>query len=149
MVKSPVVYLAGLLRGLGRGIDTSSWAWLGDMSGQRLFYPPDVAGWDDSRWLDTATFRGRWAVANYALSPYSLSDRKGPKVPNDPEAIVKGALKVLADPTIRPQTRALLLRFARQSLAGAQTGWKAKAYPPLVANAVRQLLATSPDYQTC
>jgi uncharacterized protein (DUF1800 family) len=148
MVKPPVVYTAGLLRGLGRGVDTSSWTWLADMAGQRLFYPPDVAGWDDSRWLDTATFRGRWSVANYALSPYSLSDRKGPAVPNDPEAIVEGALAVLGDPTIRPATRALLLRFARSSLAGAKTGWKAKAYPPLVANAVRQLLATSPDYQT-
>jgi uncharacterized protein (DUF1800 family) len=148
MVKPPVVYLAGLLRGLGRGVDTASWVWLGGMAGQRLFYPPDVAGWDDTRWLDTATFRGRWALANYALGPYSLSDRKGPTVPNDPEAIVKGALKVLGEPTIRPATRALLLRFARSSLAGAKTGWKAKAYPPLVANAVRQLLATSPDYQT-
>jgi uncharacterized protein (DUF1800 family) len=148
MVKPPVVYTAGLLRALGRGIDTSSWAWLAGMAGQRLFYPPDVAGWDDSRWLDTATFRGRWSVANYALSPFSLSDRKGPAVPNDPEAIVRGALAVLGDPTIRPATRALLLRFARSSLAGAKSGWKAKAYPPLVANAVRQLLATSPDYQT-
>ncbi len=149
MVKPPAVYLAGLLRGLGRGVDTASWVWLGGMAGQRLFYPPDVAGWDDGRWLDTATFRGRWAVANYALSPYSLSDRRGPTVPNDPEAIVAGALRVVGEPTIRPETRELLLRFARSSLAGARTGWKAKAYPPLVANAVRQLLVTSPDYQTC
>ena len=28
MVKPPVVYLAGLLRALGRGIDTESWVWL-------------------------------------------------------------------------------------------------------------------------
>ena len=149
MVKPPVVYLAGLLRGLGRGVDTTSWVWLGGMAGQRLFYPPDVAGWDDARWLDTATFRGRWALANYALQPFSLSDRNGPAVPNDPDAIVRGALEVLGGPTIRRETRELLLRFARSSLAGARSGWKAKAYPPLVANAVRQLLATSPDYQTC
>jgi uncharacterized protein (DUF1800 family) len=149
MVKPPVVYLAGLLRGLGRSVDSQSWVWLGDMSGQRLFYPPDVSGWDDSRWLDTATFRGRWTIANYALGPYALSDRKGPQVPNDPEAIVDGALKVVGGPTIRPQTREMLLRFARSSLAGAQSGWKAKSYPPLVANAVRQLLVCSPDYQTC
>jgi uncharacterized protein (DUF1800 family) len=148
MVKPPVVYLVGLLRGLGRGIDTSSWVWLGDMAGQRLFYPPNVAGWDDTRWIDTATFRGRWAIANNALAPFSLRENRGPKVPNDPEAIVKGALKVMGNPTIRPETRALLLDFARDSLKGA-TGWKAKSYPPLVANAVRQLLAVSPDLQTC
>jgi Protein of unknown function (DUF1800) len=60
MVKSPTVFNAGLLRRLGRGVDTTAWAWLGSMAGQQLFYPPNVAGWDDSRWLDTATWRGRW-----------------------------------------------------------------------------------------
>ncbi len=79
MVKPPVVYTAGLLRALGRGIDTSAWVWLDDEAGQRLFYPPNVAGWDDSRWLDTATFRGRWDVAGYALQPSQLDGkhRKG------------------------------------------------------------------------
>ena len=151
MVKSPVVYIAGLLRGLGRGIDTTAWVWLAEGAGQRLFYPPNVAGWDDSRWLDTNTFHGRWWIANTALEKVSIGDRKGkkaPKVPNDPEAIVKGALAVLGNPTIRPETRRELLTFARSSLKSA-TGWKADAYPPLVANAVRQLLAVSPDLQTC
>ena len=70
MVKSPAVYTAGLLRRLGRGIDTTSWAWLGSMAGQQLFYPPNVAGWDDSRWLDTATWRGRWCTrGHYVLRP--------------------------------------------------------------------------------
>jgi uncharacterized protein (DUF1800 family) len=151
MVKPPVVYIAGLLRGLNRGVDTSAWIWLSEGAGQRLFYPPNVAGWDDSRWLDTNTFRGRWSIANTALEKVSLGDRKnkkGPKVPNDPEAIVKGALAVLGNPTIRPETHNELLTFARSSLKTA-TGWKAESYPPLVANAVRQLLAVSPDLQTC
>jgi len=151
MVKPPVVYIAGLLRGLNRGVDTSAWVWLSEGAGQRLFYPPNVAGWDDSRWLDTNAFRGRWDIANTALEKVSLGDRKGkkgPKVPNDPEAIVKGALAVLGNPTIRPETRSELLTFARGSLKDA-TGWKAESYPPLVANAVRQLLAVSPDLQTC
>ena len=60
MVKPPVVYIAGLLRGLNRGVDTSAWVWLSEGAGQRLFNPPNVAGWDDSRWLDTNAFRGRW-----------------------------------------------------------------------------------------
>ena len=69
MVKPPAVYTAGLLRALGRGVDTQAWAWLSSESGQRLFMPPNVSGWDDERWLDTATFRGRWEVANYATQP--------------------------------------------------------------------------------
>ena len=98
--------------GLGRGIDTTAWVWLAEGAGQRLFNPPNVAGWDDSRWLDTNTFHGRWWIANTALEKVSIGDRKGkkaPKVPNDPEAIVKGALAVLGNPTIGPETRRELL----------------------------------------
>ncbi|MGI8605672.1 MAG: DUF1800 family protein [Gaiellaceae bacterium] len=71
MVKPPVVLVAGMLRGLGRGVDTDAWAWIGDMCGQHLFYPPNVSGWQDERWLDTATFRGRWHAVNRALAPYT------------------------------------------------------------------------------
>ena len=67
MVIPPVVFNAGLLRALGRGIDTTAWAWLALFTGQRLLMPPNVAGWDDTRWLDTSTMRGRWMTANYAL----------------------------------------------------------------------------------
>ena len=44
-------------------IDTSIWWSLGQQAGQQLFYPPDVGGWDYTRWLDTATFRARWFIA--------------------------------------------------------------------------------------
>jgi uncharacterized protein (DUF1800 family) len=147
MVKPPVVYTAGLLRGLGRGIDTTAWTWLAGMAGQRLFYPPNVAGWEDDRWLDTATFRGRWYVANYALSAYTASEKKGHTVPNDADAIVAGAVRLLGSPTLRPATRRAVTSFARASLKQAN-GWKARSYPPLVANAVRQLIAVSPDLMT-
>ena len=147
MVKPPVVYTAGLLRGLGRGIDTTAWTWLADMAGQRLFYPPNVAGWEDDRWLDTATFRGRWYLANYALSAYTASEKKGHTVPDDADEIVAGALRLLGSPSIRPATRRAVTSFARASLKQAN-GWKAKSYPPLVANAVRQLIAVSPDLIT-
>jgi len=43
MVKPPVVYNAGLLRAIGRGIDTTAWTWLGSMAGQQLFYAADFA----------------------------------------------------------------------------------------------------------
>ena len=64
MVKPPVVQAAGMLRAVGRGIDTDAWAWLCDQAGQMLFEPPNVSGWDDTRWLDTATFRARWQMAS-------------------------------------------------------------------------------------
>ena len=102
MVKPPAVYTAGLLRALGRGVDTQAWAWLSSESGQRLFMPPNVSGWDDERWLDTATFRGRWEVANYATQPFSLTDKQSAALPAEPQALVDGALAFWGSPTIRP-----------------------------------------------
>jgi uncharacterized protein (DUF1800 family) len=150
MVKPPIVYTAGLLRALGRRIEGDSWVWLLDGAGQRLFYPPNVAGWDDERWLDTATFRGRWAIANEALGKFTVEQKRGrkpPDVPRTPEKIVANAVYLLGSPQIRPETEAALVRFARSALGTADEDWKRDSYPPLVLNAVRQLLAVSPDLQ--
>jgi uncharacterized protein (DUF1800 family) len=148
MVKPPVVYTAGLLRALGRGIDTNAWAWLSSQSGQRLFFPPNVAGWDDERWLDTATFRGRWSVANYATHPYSLTDKQAASLPAEPQALVDGAIAFWGSPTLRPATKKALLAFARRAMRDADSKWKQTSYRFLVANALRQLVAVSPDLQT-
>lgn len=148
MVKPPVVYTAGLLRAVGRGIDTTAWVWLDDGAGQRLFYPPNVAGWDDSRWLDTATFRGRWDVAGYALQRSQLDENhaKG-KLPVDAEALLARALQSLGSPALDERTRDILLAFARRALGDAKDDWKKKVYPVMVVNALRQLIAISPSGQ--
>ena len=148
MVKPPAVYTAGLLRALGRGVDTQAWAWLSSESGQRLFMPPNVSGWDDERWLDTATFRGRWEVANYATQPFSLTDKQSAALPAEPQALVDGALAFWGNPTIRPATRKALVRFAAKAMSDADAKWKQTSYRFLVANGLRQLIAVSPDLQT-
>ena len=132
MVKSPVVYNAGLLRRLGRGIDTTAWSWLGDMAGQRLFYPPNVAGWDDTRWLDTATWRGRWWIAQYALRPYALDPSSGSQ-PYDAPALLDAALQFWNQPALGD---------------AAKSSWKRKQYPVMVQNALRHLIAVSPELQS-
>ncbi len=55
----------GCCAAIGRYIDTTDWAWLSDGAGQQLFYPPNVSGWDFTRWLDTSTCKARWDLANY------------------------------------------------------------------------------------
>jgi hypothetical protein len=148
MVKPPVVYTAGLLRALGRGIDTTDWVWLNEMAGQRLFYPPNVAGWDDSRWLDTASYRGRWNVAGYALRPTQLDENRAKgKLPADPEKLLSRALASTGSPSLDARTTELLLGFAHRALGDAKDDWKRKAYPVLVLNALRQLIAVSPAGQ--
>jgi uncharacterized protein (DUF1800 family) len=147
MVKSPVLYTAGLLRRLGRGIDTTSWVWLDSLAGQQLFYPPNVAGWDDSRWLDTATWRGRWWIAQEALDPYALDPGKRPQ-PYDEGKLLQAALRFWRNPPLAAGSMRALQEFTKNALADAKgEKWKQQQYPPMVLNALRHLIATSPEFQ--
>jgi uncharacterized protein (DUF1800 family) len=148
MVKPPAVFVAGLLRALKRGIDTESWTWLMNLAGQQLFYPPNVSGWDDTRWLDTATYRARWIIASYAIRPHVLKSDKA-RLANDPAKLLRRAEVFLGDPSLTGHTHAELKRFARRALSDAHSKWKKEQYPALIENALRQLLAASPDLQTC
>ena len=49
-------------------IENNEWWNKSDRAGQRLYYPPDVSGWDDKRWLDTNTTVGRWEAVGVALA---------------------------------------------------------------------------------
>jgi len=148
MVKPPIVHIAGMLRALGRGVDTEAWVWLSDGAGQQLFYPPDVAGWDDNLWLDTSTWRGRWIATVFALQDELLQPGKAPLLPEESaSAAVDRALSFWGDPTISRSTRTALVAFAERCRTGADRPWKKDAYPLLCQNALRMMIATSPDLQ--
>ena len=134
MVKQPAVYVAGLMRATGRGVTGANWANLGAQSGQRLFRPPNVAGWDDTRWLDTSTFRGRWFLAGAALrgSASAASARTA-------KAVVDRAAAGLGIRTLTRPTRTVATRLAEDTL---------RTSPQAAEQAVRQLLALAPEVQT-
>ena len=72
-VKSPLLYLSGLLRGLGRGVDIPDWAWRLPEMGQVPFYPPNVSGWPSGDgWLSTATIRARFQAAERVVRELDL-----------------------------------------------------------------------------
>jgi uncharacterized protein (DUF1800 family) len=149
MVKPPAVQLAGMLRARNRTIDTEAWSWTSELAGQRLFLPPNVAGWNEERWLDTSTLRGRWTAANYVALPYALdSDRWRGKLSLDPSRLVDSALSFWGTPTIAPESRQALTNFAATALADADQAWERAEYPVLIVNALRLLIAVSPDYLT-
>ena len=130
-------------------IDGEYWIWYSENAGQRLFYPPDVSGWDDSRWLDTSTIRGRFELVSRALADRVLD---GPAVDDydeteTPEAGVAAARAWAGDPNLTSETVALLTAFAADALAGAG-GWQLSTYRGLRQNALRHLVLASPDYQT-
>ncbi|HSX23117.1 MAG TPA: DUF1800 domain-containing protein [Gaiellaceae bacterium] len=136
MVKQPVVYTAGLMRALGRAVDGNTWTSLNSQSGQRLFFPPDVAGWDMSRWLDTATFRARWFVAAFALASVPIDGSASSK----PSALLARATHLFGDQPLSAKTRHALLSFTAAALKSASSD--------TVERSLRQLVATSPDLMT-
>lgn len=145
LVLPPVVFCAGALRALGAGIETTAWTGLCFDAGQRLFHPPNVSGWDDERWLDTSTFRGRWRLIGQALTGRSL-DPNGPyDATETPEAALESALAHWGGPRLSPESEAALLDFARTCLPLVMTAAQHRQNRIYRQNALRQLVAASPD----
>ena len=150
MTKPPAVYLAGLLRRLGDRISTEDWVWLSIQAGQLLFYPPNVSGWNDDRWLDTSTFQARWNMAGRVLKKHTLHPdhtRRG-TVPADPAKLVDSAVSFWGVP-LTQATRDSLVGYARKVMGAAiADDGRQKAFPPMTLNALRHLVAVSPEMQT-
>ena len=150
MVKPPVVHTAGLLRALERPIDGTEWVWIATLAGQRLFYPPNVAGWDETRWLDTATYRGRWYISTHASEPRAVEPSRKTSHSTDPGDVLDRAHAFWGRPSLTAQTKRILLAFARDAIAaGGSSADRRAANAALTENALRQLIAVSPDLQTC
>ncbi|HSS34540.1 MAG TPA: DUF1800 family protein [Solirubrobacterales bacterium] len=147
MVKPPVVQLAGMLRRVGRYVDTDWWVWLCEEAGQKLFWPPNVSGWDDSRWLDTSRMRARWNFTDVVLdgisvnpwgsTPYSTTETA--------EEALARALASWGSPAVRDEHRAELLDFARRSEKLIAASWQQGPYRAMRQNALLQLIGVSPD----
>jgi hypothetical protein len=69
--------------------------------------------------------------------------------PYDATALLDGALAFWNDPALTSSTHAALLSFAKAALSDAHAeSWKRKQYSVMTQNALRQLIAVSPDLQT-
>jgi uncharacterized protein (DUF1800 family) len=152
MVKSPVLFTAGMLRQRGDRVDTADWVYLDAMAGQQLFYPPNVAGWDEARWLDTSTFRARWLLARRALQEHAANpDHAIPadRPPGDPVKLVDLALGWWGSLEVSAQTRNALLAYAEKTMGAAIADEnRLKTFPVMAYNALRHLAAVSPEMQT-
>ncbi len=148
MVKSPAVFAAGLLRALGTGIVTNAWVAAGAGAGQRLFYPPNVSGWNDNAWLDTSTLASRWLLVAEAVKPLTVKDNTGYSATETPEDALAAARRFWADPRLSPETAGVLARFSATTLPGTTTAADAANARGQRQNALRHLIAATPDGQT-
>ena len=134
LVKSPVVYLAGMLRSTGRGVDTDRWVGLLASMGQLPFHPPSVAGWEGgSAWLNTNAMRARFMTANELLRDASIEDA-GP----DPGRQLAAARAATGATSVSRASRTTLRELAA-TLAPDD--------PVACQRALRHLLLTGPDAQ--
>ncbi len=146
MVKPPVVQLASMLRSVGRYVDTQAWVWLCEEAGQRLFWPPNVSGWDDTRWLDTSRLRARWNTVDYVLDGISVDAWGQPySATETAEEALARALASWGSPALREEHRAELLDFAQRAEKQVVANWQKGPYRALRQNALLQLIGTSPD----
>lgn len=148
MVKPPVVFNASLLRSLKDSIRTDAWSWLGDGAGQQLFLPPNVAGWDDERWLDTSTVRARWLMVTYALDSHqheawddSYRDHETTR------DAVNRALATYGWPALRYDHQTELVEMSNRIPRHITDEWQSRPYLAMRQNALLQLIASSPDFQ--
>jgi uncharacterized protein (DUF1800 family) len=146
MVKPPVVQLAGMLRALGRHIDTEAWTWLCEEAGQRLFEPPNVSGWDDTRWLDTSRMRARWNMVSYALEGIAVDPWNDDYDPGETAAAALArATASWGSPALREDDRAALLEFAERAENTITVSWQTKPFKAMRQNGLLQLIGVSPD----
>jgi uncharacterized protein (DUF1800 family) len=151
MVKPPIVQIAGMLRAIGRFIDTDAWVWESEIAGQRPFYPPNVAGWETTRWLNTGTWLARFNLTAEMIDEKRAIDPNGKvKVTAKPHKLVSDAAAFWGSPTLSKRTTRELLSYAKSAAvdaAGEQ--WEREAFPVLTLNALRALVVATPDYHTC
>jgi uncharacterized protein (DUF1800 family) len=148
LVKPPVVHAAGMLRARGRVIDTDDWSWRCPQAGQQLFHPPNVSGWNDQAWLDTATVRGRWNLVYEILEAEYIDGWRTEYSATETTAeAVESALQFWDRPTISQETRAELERFAAEAIPAVLYSGHRGVYRAMRQNALRHLVAASPDHQ--
>jgi hypothetical protein len=152
LVTPPVVYNAGLLRAVGRYIDTTAWTWLSAGAGQQLFYPPNVSGWEFSRWLDTSTAKARWEMASYVTQKTYPNPWPGKGEPEyskteEPDEALSSAMAYWGNPLLTTESEGCIAAFARTCLPSKLADWQASPYRALRQNALRMLIATAPDMQ--
>ncbi len=151
LLTPPVVYNAGLLRAVGRYIDTTAWAWLSSGAGQQLFHPPNVSGWDFSRWLDTSTIKARWEIASYTTAnnyPDPWSSKGAPYDPTeDVTTALASAMAYWGDPLLSTESAQCIAAFAESCLPSSIPEWEESSLRAMRQNALRMLIATAPDMQ--
>jgi uncharacterized protein (DUF1800 family) len=147
MVKSPVVFLAGALRLVGRAVDTAEWADSLTAMGQRPFDPPSVAGWDwGPAWLSTNTIHERFQAISDVIEGSAAAVPDGASAAGTaPAAAVSAARTAVGEPWASRATMGVLGNLATAFYAGLNGDPDGLAQADACQRALRHLFLSGPD----
>ncbi|MBV8219126.1 MAG: DUF1800 family protein [Solirubrobacterales bacterium] len=149
LVTPPVVWTAGLLRGTSQTITTTSWSWIAGLTGQVLFQPPNVSGWNYAQWLDTARWAGRLEAVDVALQNHVLGGKTYPfGVTENAKQAYQHAIDFWGGRPLSDQARDNLLALGRLIARGQSEQWQQVPSRQLRQNALRVLIPMTPDWMT-
>jgi uncharacterized protein (DUF1800 family) len=149
LVTPPVVWTAGLLRASGQTITTTDWAWIAGLTGQVLFQPPNVSGWDYAQWLDTSRWAGRLMAVNTALGKHTLNAKSYPYgIHEDASQAYDNAIAFWGGQPLSETARTNLLELGRRIAHGQNQKWEQVEFRNLRQNALRALIPMTPDWMT-
>ena len=138
MIKSPVVYLVGVLRATGAPLEAVQTDALSDML-QQPYHPPNVAGWPGGlSWMTTGT-----SVARFSLIPecQGVMDQVADVPGETPAQSFARAYAAVGSPWLSTATRDVLAELAALAPASTAPERLERQY------ALRSLMLGGPDGQ--
>ncbi len=149
LVTPPVVWTAGLLRGSRQTITTTSWTWVAGLTGQVLFQPPNVSGWNYAQWLDTSRWAGRLEAVDVALQNHTLSGKTYPLgMRENAKQAYRHAIEFWGGRPLSETAQHNLIALGRQIARGQTQEWQQVTFRQVRQNALRSLIPMTPDWMT-
>jgi uncharacterized protein (DUF1800 family) len=149
LVTPPVVWTAGLLRASRQTITTTSWTWVAGLTGQVLFQPPNVSGWNYAQWLDTSRWAGRLEAVDVALQNRTLSGKTYPfGMRENAREAYQHAIEFWGGRPLSETAQHNLIALGRQIAHGQTQEWQQVTFRQLRQNALRNLIPMTPDWMT-
>jgi uncharacterized protein (DUF1800 family) len=149
--KSPAEYAASMSRALELNTNALNVQSSLQRMGQRLFDPPNVAGWSGgAQWFNTTTWLERINQLNRVLTGRNASDANTKPVDlfgmvtrnklDTPEKVVDHFLKLLVDAQVRPQQRDTLIAYLKDGDLWPKPGVAMKATDPILDRKIRGIV---------
>jgi uncharacterized protein (DUF1800 family) len=118
LVRSPIEYIAAVMKGTRLPASVVHPEWFVRPLGQIPFSPPNVSGWrPNAYWISSSAAWAKVAFANFVRWKANDTDLLADLQRRTPEESVKAVLRQFSIDTAGPQTKAALVRYVQRERA--------------------------------